>query len=458
MTDIIEQLQDLLGDTAVLSSDDVSQRAISYWNSAPMCAKALLRPASTEQVSAALKLCHQHGQSVVVQGGNTTCVQGTTSGPDDIIISLERMNTITEIDTVSGTATVEAGVVLETLQNAVKDAGLFLPLDLGARGSCTIGGNLATNAGGVNVLRYGMARAMVLGLETVLADGTILSSMDKMIKNNAGYDLKQLFVGTEGTLGIITRAVVRLMPLPKTQNTALVALPDFGSAITFLNYLKSSLGTNLSAFEVMYGDYLKAVTEPGWHKSPIDRNHPFYVLYESDGSDPDRDDARFIQVLEDAFEKGFILDAVIPKSESERHSVWAIRDDFEAILNPKPMHLYDVSLSITDMEDYVEAVKTKIRGLLPDSRTYVLGHMGDGNLHLFIQTRSNAANERELCDRAVYEPLRPYQGSVSAEHGIGIEKIAWLSQCRSPAEIDIMRRMKTTFDPQGILNSGLITN
>ncbi len=458
MPNIVDQLRDLLGNTAVLSSQDVAQRAVSYWNSAPMIAKALIRPATTQDVSRALQLCHAQNQTVVVQGGNTTCVQGTTTGADDIILSLERLNKISEIDTISSTATVEAGVVLESLQNAVKDKGLFLPLDLGARGSCTIGGNLSTNAGGVNVLRYGMARAMVLGLEVVLPDGTILSSMDKMIKNNAGYDLKQLFVGTEGTLGVITRAVVRLMPLPSTQNTALAALPDFNAVATFLNYLKTSLGPNLSAFEVMWGDYVRAVTEPGWHKSPIDRNHPFYVLYEADGNDPERDDSRFMEVLEGAFNEGLLLDAVIPKSESERESIWAIRDDFEAILNPKPMHLYDVSLSISEMEDYVENVKRKMRELLPDSITYVLGHVGDGNLHLFVQTRSNVPDERELCDRAIYEPLSGHKGSISAEHGIGIEKKAWLSQCRSGDEIKTMQLLKKTFDPKQILNARLITS
>ncbi|MGJ8562348.1 MAG: FAD-binding oxidoreductase [Alphaproteobacteria bacterium] len=458
MPDLIEQLRDVLGSSAVLSSEDVTQRAISYWNSAPMTAKALLRPASTQDVSNALAICYAHKQKIVVQGGNTTCVQGTLTGPEDIILSLERLNKIIEIDTASATAAVEAGVVLETLQNAVKEKDLFLPLDLGARGSCTIGGNLATNAGGVNVLRYGMARAMVLGLEAVLPDGTILSSMDKMIKNNAGYDLKQIFVGTEGTLGVITRAVVRLMPRPVTQNTALVALPDFSAVAHLLNYLKKSLGPNLSAFEVMWGDYLKAVTEPGWHTSPIDREHPFYVLFESDGSDPERDDGRFIEILEGAFNDGLIIDAVIPKSENERQSVWAIRDDFEAILNPKPMHLYDVSLSISHMEAYVVAVKQKMTELLPQSIAYVLGHVGDGNLHFFVQTRSDATNERQLSDQAIYEPLREYNGSISAEHGIGVEKKPWLTQCRSAAEINAMKRMKNSFDPAHILNANLITN
>jgi len=354
MSDIIDILRGELGVAAVLAGAEVAQRAVSYWDNSPMVAKALVRPASTQDVSKVLEICHAHNQTVVTHGGNTTCVQGTRTGAEDIIISLERMTDIIEIDPVSGTATIEAGAVLENVQNAVREHGLFLPLDLGARGSCTIGGNLATNAGGVNVIRYGMARSMVLGLEAVLPDGTIISSLNKMLKNNAGYDLKQLFIGSEGTLGIITRTIVKLMPLPITTNTALAALPDFKSVSRLLNHLKQTVGSNLSAFEVMWGDYFTAVTEPGWHRAPMERNHPFYVLLECDGSDPARDDGRFMEVIEAAFEEGYILDAVIPKSGNERQALWAIRDDFEAILHPKPVYLYDVSLPITAMEDYVK--------------------------------------------------------------------------------------------------------
>lgn len=456
MSDIIDILREELGAGAILSSAEVAQRAVSYWDNSPMLAKALVRPASTQDVSKVLKICHAHNQTVITQGGNTTCVQGTRTGADDIIISLERMNNIIEIDPVSYTATIEAGVVLEKVQNAVKEQGLFLPLDLGARGSCTIGGNLATNAGGVNVIRYGMARSMVLGLEAVLPDGTIMSSMNKMLKNNAGYDLKQLFIGSEGTLGIITRTIVKLMPQSTTTNTALAALPDFRSVSRFLNHLKKTIGSNLSAYEVMWGDYLKAVTEPGWHRAPMERTHPFYVLYECDGRDPERDDARFMEVIEAAFENGYILDAVIPKSESERQALWALRDDFEAILQPKPVYLYDVSLPITSMEEYVADVIKQLLLLLPQSKVYVLGHVGDGNLHFFVQPGSQDDNVRNFSDRAIYEPLQAYHGSVSAEHGIGFEKKEWLGQSRSAAEITMMKLLKDVIDPRKILNAGVV--
>ena len=456
MPDIINTLKAELGEGAVISSAETANRAVSYWDNAPMQAKALLRPKSTQEVSKILEICHAQHQSVVTHGGNTTCVQGTHSTKDDIIISLERMNGITEIDQVAGTATLQAGAVLETIQNAVKDEGLFLPLDLGARGSCTIGGNLATNAGGVNVLRYGMARSMVLGLEAVLPDGTIISSMDKMLKNNAGYDLKQLFIGSEGTLGIITNAIVKLMPRATTTNTALVALSDFNSVSNLLTYLKATIGSNLSAFEVMWGAYYSAVTQPDGHRAPLDRTYPFYVLLECDGNDPIRDNERFMEVVETAFSNGLILDAVVPKSENERQGIWAIRDDFEEILHPKPVYLYDVSLPISSMEDYVEKVKLQLRQVLPQSKVYVLGHVGDGNLHFFVQPGSQEKNSRHLSDCAIYEPLKKYRGSISAEHGIGLEKKEWLSQTRSASEIALMKLLKSTLDPHRILNAGIV--
>jgi FAD/FMN-containing dehydrogenase len=451
-----DQLASMLGDSAIISSDRVGERAVSYWDSSPMTAAAILRPKTTAEVSEALRLCHEYGKSVITHGGRTGCVQGTKSGKDDIVISLERMNEIEEIDLVSHTLVVQAGAVLEQVQAAVRDQGLLLPLDLGARGSCTIGGNLATNAGGINVIRYGMARAMVLGLEVVLPDGTILSSMNKMLKNNAGFDLKQLYIGTEGTLGIITRAVLKLEPLPITQNTALAAIKSFEDVPKLLNHLKGTVGASLSAFEAMWGDYLRAVTQPGWHKAPMDSQHPFYVLFECEGNDPARDDERFMEVIEAAFDAGYIVDAVIPKSGAERQALWNIRDDFEAILSPKPVFLYDVSLPLQSMEQYVSDVQSALNTSLPNSKVFVLGHVGDGNLHFFVQPHSDAANTHELSDRAIYEPLRSYKGSVSAEHGIGFEKKAWLSQSRSTEEIAVMRHLKNSLDPKKILNSGVV--
>ena len=312
------------------------------------------------------------------------------------------------------------------------------------------------------MLRYGMARNMVLGLEAVLADGTIISSMNKMLKNNAGYDLKQLFIGTEGTLGIITRAVVKLMPLPTTKNAALIALPDFTAVYKLLGHMKENIGANLSAFEVMWGEYVRAVTAPGGHRAPLDRQHSFYVLLECDGSDPERDDSRFMGVIETAFENELILDAVIPKSESERRDLWKIRDNFEPIMKGVSVFfLYDVSLPILTMEEYVQKAEKKVDALLRGAAFYTFGHVGDGNLHFAVlprmdgETRSKA-ELKHLSDRAIYEPLAAYGGSISAEHGIGFEKKAWLSQSRSAAELSLMKLLKKALDPSKILNPGIV--
>ena len=458
MSDLVDLLKSELGEAAVLTGDDVSARATSYWDASPMKAKAIVRPSSAAEVSAVLKQCYDRGQSVVTHGGLTGCVQGAQSDGGDIVISMERMNRIEDIDTVAHTLTVQAGAVLETVQKDVAAQGMFLPLDLGARGSCTIGGNVATNAGGINVIRYGMARALVLGLEAVLPDGTVLSSMNKMLKNNAGFDLKQLFIGTEGALGIVTRVVLRLEPQATTRNTALAALPNFAAIPALLNHLKSTVGASLSAFEAMWGNYFAGVTEEGWHKAPMSRDHSHYILFECDGSDPARDNDRFMEVVEQAFEKGIIEDAVIPKSEAERAALWAIRDDFEAIVSVKPVYLYDVSLPITSMEAYVADVEALLAKLLPTASIYTLGHIGDGNLHFFVQAHTDNPEARELSDRAIYEPLANYQGSVSAEHGIGLEKKEWLSQSRSDAEIAVMRQLKNTFDPKHLLNAGVVVD
>lgn len=458
MSDILDILRDQLPEGAVLTGDDVSSRATSYWDASPMTAKAIIRPQSTAEISEVLRLCYAQGQPVVTHGGLTGCVQGSLSGTDDIVLSMERMTRVEEIDTVSHTLTVQAGAVLENVQNKVAEEGMFLPLDLGARGSCTIGGNVATNAGGINVIRYGMARALVLGLEAVLPDGTVLSSMNKMLKNNAGFDLKQLFIGTEGALGVVTRVILRLQPQSITRNTALAALPDFSAIPALLNHLKSSVGASLSAFEAMWGDYFRGVTEEGWHKAPMSRDHSHYILFECDGSDPVRDDERFMEIVEEAFEKGIIVDAVLPKSEAERRAIWAIRDDFEAIISVKPIYLYDVSLPISSMESYVDDVETRLSQLLPSARLFTLGHIGDGNLHFFVQAHTDAADARDRSDRAIYEPLASYGGSVSAEHGIGFEKKPWLSQSRSAAEIAVMRQLKDTFDPKHLLNAGVVVD
>lgn len=455
---MLEKLIEIVGTKNVLSQEQVSERATSYWDSTPMLAKALVTPHTTKQVSKVLEVCYNENQPVITHGGRTGCVKGTHSGLEDIVLSLEKMNRIEEIDEAGMTITLEAGCVLEAVQNRVADRGLFLPLDLGARGSCTIGGNLATNAGGMNVIRYGMSRAITLGLEAVLPDGCMISSMNRMLKNNAGFDLKQLFIGTEGSLGVITRAVLKLEPQSQTCNTALAALETFADVPKLLNHMKSSVGASLSGFEIMWGDYFRAVTEPGWHRAPMKRTYPFYILFECKGSDPARDDERFMEVIKTAFDAGIIVDAVLPKSEQERKAIWGIRDNFEAILQSDPVYLYDVSLPIGDMETYVGNVTASLKDALPTAVLHTIGHVGDGNLHFFVQAGTEADKAREHADRSVYLPLKEFGGSVSAEHGIGFEKKRWLSQCRSQDEIALMQTLKRSLDPKGLLNPGIVVD
>jgi FAD/FMN-containing dehydrogenase len=376
--------------------------------------------------------------------------------PDQLVLSLERMNAIEEIDAVGRTAIVQAGVVLQHMQETAEEQGLYFPLDLGARGSCTIGGNIATNAGGINVIRYGMMRELVLGLEAVLADGTVISSLNRMLKNNAGYDLKQLFIGSEGTLGIVTRAVLRLKEAPASDNSALVALDSFDAVTRFLKFLERRLGGHLSAYEVMWGDYFHAVTEPGWHRAPLPRDYPFYVVTEANGTEAEADAAQFMRALEEAIEEGLVVDAVLPKSQSERDALWSIREDFEAITEPQPTFLYDVSLPIKDMDEYIAQVKAGLKRRWPDSTCYVIGHIGDGNLHLFINPGFGDHGLHAEADHEVYTPLIPIGGSISAEHGIGLEKKGWLGSSRSEEELALMRRLKHSLDPKNLLNPGMV--
>ncbi len=449
--DSLTELASIVDVKRVLPPDAVAERATSYWNSAPMQARALVMPSTTAEVAAILRACNNAGQSLITQGGLTNCVEAVEPTTNDVVLSTEKMGGIVEIDHVGGTAVVEAGAVLQTVQETVAAEGLYFPLDLGARGSCTIGGNIATNAGGINVLRYGMMRNLVLGLETVLADGTVVSSMNRMLKNNAGFDTKQLFIGSEGSLGIVTRAVLRLFPLPQTRQDALVGLTSFDKVVALLARLKSELAGTLSAFEIMWNDYYAAVTGDGWHRAPLARDYPYYVVFQAEGSDPDTDEARFERVLEAVLEDGIIADAVLPKSKAEVRSVWSIREDFDALMQMEPLYLYDVSLPIRDMENYVNEVYRLVEQRFPNGKAWTLGHIADGNLHFFIWP-GEEGDHYHAANECVYDPLQQYGGSVSAEHGIGVGKLRWLPHSRSRADIELMRTLKRTLDPRGILN------
>ena len=452
MSGLESRLRELLPGELIITGEELAARPASYWDNSPTLGKLLVRPESTEQLSSVMRLCHEHGQSVVVRGGVTGLVEGAESAADDVLVSLERMNRVESVDEWDGVAVVQAGAILQSVQEYVAAKGLLFPLDFGARGSATIGGAVATNAGGLNVLRYGMMRSLVLGLEAVLADGTVVSSMNQMLKNNTGYDLKQLFIGAEGTLGIVTRAVIRLHPRTTSRQTAMLAVEDFGTVVGLLQAMRSGLAGTLSAFEVMWNNYYRSVTGDNGHAAPLSREHAYYVLAEAEGVNPEADDERFLAVLEAQLEAGGVADALIPKSGTERDALWTIREEFDSAL---PAYIYDVSMPINAMPTYVDRLVQGIGSWRSDASCDVFGHIADGNLHIFVRP-SDKDEYREAADRIVYESLQGLGGSISAEHGIGIEKRQWLGASRSPAEITLMRSLKRTLDPKNILNPGKI--
>jgi FAD/FMN-containing dehydrogenase len=454
--DLLRELTEILGPDGVLTGDAVRARAVGWFDHSPCQALAVLRPASTGEVSRALAACHAADQPVVIMGGLTGLVRGCVAGPGEIGLTLERMRRIESVDPVNRTMTLEAGVPLEVVQQEAEKQGLLYPVDFGARGSAQIGATVATNAGGNSVIRYGMTRDSVLGLEAVLADGTVISSMNRMIKNNAAYDLKQLFIGSEGTLGVVTRLVLRLREAPRSVQSALVGCAEFAHVTRLLKHMDAALGGTLSAFEVMWNEYYRLVTTPPAKGSPpIGQEHAYYVLIESSGGDADRDQARFEEALGEAIEQGLVADAVIASSEAQRESLWALRDDVESIFRCGFPVGFDISLPVTEMEGYVGEMVARLGREWPSYRRFVFGHLGDGNLHV-IASGPYSREAKAGIERCVYEPLAALGGSVSAEHGIGLEKQPWLRLSRSEAELELMRRLRAALDPKGILNPGRV--
>jgi FAD/FMN-containing dehydrogenase len=454
MTDIAVQLTEALGEDVVTPGEAVDKRYWCDWSAVdPTQPKALIRPRSTAEVATALRLCHAAGQFIVPQGGLTGLAGGATPRAGNIALSLERLSGIEEIDVAAATMTLGAGTILETAQRAADDAGFLLALDLGARGSCQIGGNLSTNAGGNRVIRYGMAREQVLGLEVVLADGQIVTSLNKMLKNNAGYDIKQIFVGAEGTLGIITRAILRLHPKPLSQSTAFCALADYAAVVALLRRAQSELG-GISAFEVMWHDFYDFVANhPTIKQKPLADKFPFYVLIEQSGSDPQSDTVRFESVLAKAMADGAILDAVVAQSEQAARDFWLIREGHAIDTMPLVIN-FDVSLPIGEIDRFAVSCRAALQARWPKSLNVFYGHIGDSNLHVSVMISNQGAEVMHAVDDVVYGAVRQMAGSVSAEHGVGTLKRSYLSYSRSAAELAVMRQLKQALDPKGILNPG----
>lgn len=458
-SELIAAISAIVGKGGVQSGDDITARQVSWVGHVGAAARALVRPSSTQQLSEVMRLCHAARQPVVPLGGNTGLVDGALATGSEIFLSLEHMNAIESIDVAGCTMTVQAGVSLQAVQERAAEAGLMFSLDLGGRGSATIGGNISTNAGGNQVIRFGMMREQVLGLEAVLADGTVVSSMNRMLKNNAGYDLKQLFIGTEGTLGLVTRAVLRLRPAFRSQCTAFVAADSFANVSTLLRDLESRLGGTLNAFEVMWADFFDTILgASNRHATPVEKGHAFYALIEARGGDQDNDASCFEKVLGDALEQGIIADAAIAASHAQREAMWAIRDDIDNLMKAlAPMIVFDVSLPISDMPAYVDRVRDGLTQRFADAaKCATFGHVGDGNVHFCISVGSDRHEAQRQVMEIVYRELEPIGGSISAEHGIGLEKRPFLHYTRNAAELALMKTLKNALDPLGLLNPGKV--
>lgn len=453
---LIDTLRHIVGPTHLLLDGQVRERHSNGVPPRPLTGRVLVRPASTAEVAAVLAACHGSGTPVVTQGGTTGLVHGADAGDDEVILSLERLRRILSVDPIQRVLVAEAGVPLEAAQQAAAEQGLLLPVDLGARGSATLGGMVATNAGGNKVLRHGMMRESVLGLEAVLADGTVLSSLNRLIKNNAGFDLKQLFIGSEGTLGVVTQVVLRLREASPGRQMALLALADEAAVAPLLRQLDRAAAGQLAAFEVMWPDYYRLVTTPpAISRPPLPQDHPLYVLIEVTSPAEGGGEA-LAELLAPALEAGLIADAMLAASERECAALWELRDDVAQMGRGGPPQGYDVSLPLAHTCAYVSQTTGAIRARWPQAQVWSFGHLGDGNVHLVVQVPGLDETGRAELDRRVYDPLRALGGSISAEHGIGSEKKAWLGHSRSPAEIALMRRLKRSLDPRGILNPGRV--
>jgi FAD/FMN-containing dehydrogenase len=419
--------------------------------------QAVFRPRSTAEVSRILTNCHAEGVPVVIQGGMTGLVCGALPRTNEVVMSLERMNRIEAIDVKASVATVEAGAVLQTVQERVETLGLSFPLDLGARGSCTIGGNTATNAGGNRVIRYGMMRELVLGLEVVLADGTVIESLRKYFKNNTGFDLKQYFIGSEGTLGVVTRAVLRLFPLPAQRAVACCSLSSFSNVIALLDLMRRQLGSELTAFEVMWHSYFGRATALPHVRPVLPADRAFYVIIETCGVDAVSTRDRFESLLGQAHEARMIDNAVLAKSEAEAASIWQIRDasgEVHAAIGPAIS--FDVSLGIDRMEEFAARLDEAAQAVDRGAYAVVFGHLGDGNLHVSLHYAEGRPDINSELEGRIYDLVAACSGSISAEHGIGISKRPYLRHSRTEAEIALMRAIKRAVDPRGILNPGRI--
>ena len=467
MKPLIDRLRDIVGDSQVLSEGDLSAWEQDWRKRSRGKALAVVRPASTAEVALVVKACAAAGTSIVAQGGNTGLVVGSV--PDDsgkqVVLSLQRLNAVRDTDAANLTITVEAGCVLQNLQQVAETAGFLFPLSLAAEGSCTIGGNLATNAGGTQVMRYGNARDLCLGLEVVTAQGEIWDGLSGLRKDNTGYDLRDLFIGSEGTLGIITAATMKLYPLPAATLTAWAAVPSLEDAVRLLGLAHQRVGASLTGFEVM-GQYALGLVARHFRQMrvPLFEQAPFCVLLEnSDHESEPHARGRFELLLETAIDQGCVTDAVVAENLTQARQLWHIREAIPLAQAEEGLNIkHDISLPISAIPQFCRATDAALAHVIPGVRIVNFGHLGDGNLHYNVQAPSGgdaAAFLLEQEDRVstlVYDSVQRFGGSISAEHGVGSLKVETLEHHKSPVALGLMRAIKRALDPANVMNPGRV--
>ncbi len=467
MTSVLEQLREIVGDDALRSTpDDDAPLLVDHRALYRGTALAVVRPRNVPTIQRLLAFCNERRIGVVPQGGNTSYCGGAT--PDDsgqqVLLALTRLNTIRSIDATNYSLTAEAGCVLADVQRAARDADRFFPLSLGSEGSCQIGGTLSTNAGGLNVLRYGMTRELVLGLEVVLPDGQLLSTLQGLRKDNTGYDIKSVFLGAEGTLGVITAATLKLFPAPRAIATAFVAVPNPAAAVALLDRLRGSSGDRISSFELIPRVGIELTTRhiPGV-TDPLATTSPWYVLCElSSANANDALDTALEHALQAATDAGEVTDGTLAQNERQRAALWRLRESIpEAQRHEGASVKHDVSLPISALARFVTEASEWIAAHVPSGFLVAYGHVGDGNLHFNVNQRrgtDNAAFRAETASlqRFVHDLVHAYHGSFSAEHGIGRLKVEELERYAEPLELELMQRLKCAFDPNGIMNPGKV--
>jgi FAD/FMN-containing dehydrogenase len=463
---LLPRLASIVGEAHVLTAAADTEPFVSDWRGNYRgTAQAVVLPASTAEVSAVVRACAESGTAIVPQGGNTGLCGGATprEGAREVVVALRRMNRVRAIDAANATITVEAGMSLAGLQAAAASAGLRFPLSLASEGSCTVGGNVSTNAGGTAVIRFGNTRELTLGLEVVLADGGVLDALRGLRKDNTGYDVKQLFIGAEGTLGIVTAAVMKLFPAPRAQATALVAVPSVEGAIALLSRLKDALSDRLVGFELMsaFSLALSRRHHPG--APEVLEGHPWYALVQAEDSAAGSPLAEALEsALAQAVDGGDAVDASIAQSQAQAAKLWALRENVsEAQRREGPNIKHDISLPVSAIPAFLRESDDALRAAFPGARLVVFGHLGDGNLHYNLSAPEGVEarafmDNGERANRIVHDLVVRHGGSFSAEHGIGQLKRGDLLRYKSREELAVMRAIKAALDPAGVMNPGKV--